>query len=158
MHTEPTKEHQWIKRYLGDWTYSSECAMEPGGTPQKFEGRETFRPIGDLWVQGEARGPMPGGGEAVMVTTVGFNPATGKFVGSWIGSMMAHMWVYEGWLEDDDTLVFETSGPRMDDPSKTALYRETARFEGDSRVFRSTIQQDDGSWKEIMSMTFRRAT
>lgn len=157
MHTEPAKEHHWIKRYLGDWTYSSECATEPGAPPQKFEGRETFRQIGDLWVQGEARGPMPGGGEAVMITTIGFDPAKG-FVGTWIGSMMAHMWVYEGWLEDDDTLVFETSGPRMDDPSKTALYRETARFEGDTRIFRSTIQQDDGSWKEIMSMTFRRST
>lgn len=158
MHTDPTKEHQWLKRLLGEWTYQSECAGAPGGSPQKFTGREVVRSIGDLWIQGESRGQMPGGGDAVMVITIGFDPARGRFVGSWIGSMMGHMWVYEGWTEGNDTLVLEATGPRFDDPSKTTKYRDITEFKGpDERAFRAMMLQEDGSWNQMMSASYRRA-
>ncbi len=158
MHTEPTKEHQWLKRYLGEWTSESECPAEPGGEPMKMKGRETVRSIGDLWIQGEGRGEMPDGDEATMFITVGFDPERGRFVGTWVGSMMTHMWVYEGWLEGDDTLILEATGPRWDQPGKTAKYRDVTEFKGpDERAFRALVQQDDGSWQQIMTATFRRA-
>jgi hypothetical protein len=157
IHPAPSAEHKWLERYLGDWTYSSECPDEKGGPPMKFEGQETFRKVGDLWVQGEGRGRMPGGGEAVMLTTIGFDPARGKFVGTWVGSMMSHLWNYEGWLEGDDTLILEASGPVMGDPSRTTRYRDCARFERGTRHFWSMMLQDDGAWKQIMSMEYKRA-
>jgi hypothetical protein len=40
MKTEPQKEHQWLQRLVGEWTYESECSMEPGKPPEKFEGSE----------------------------------------------------------------------------------------------------------------------
>lgn len=158
MHFEPTKEHLWLKRYLGEWTSVSECAGEPGGEPMKMEGRETVRAIGDLWIQGEGRGEMPGGGKATMFITVGFDPERGRFVGTWVGSMMTHMWVYEGWLEGEDTLILEAVGPRMDQPDKTTKYRDITEFKGpDERIFRGMILQDDGSWQQMMTATYRRA-
>lgn len=158
MHTDPTQEHHWLKRLLGEWTYESQCAGAPGGPPQKFTGREVIRAIGDLWIQGESRGPMPGGGDATMILTVGFDPARARFVGSWIGSMMTHMWVYEGWLDGDNTLVLEATGPRMDDPSKITRYRDITEFKGpDERAFHAAMLQDDGSWHQMMSATYRRA-
>ena len=30
MKTEPQKEHEWLQRLVGEWTYESECSMEPG--------------------------------------------------------------------------------------------------------------------------------
>jgi len=30
MKLEPQKEHEWLQRLVGEWTYESECSMEPG--------------------------------------------------------------------------------------------------------------------------------
>ena len=30
MHTEPQKEHHWLQRLIGEWTYEAEAVMEPG--------------------------------------------------------------------------------------------------------------------------------
>ena len=27
MKTEPQKEHQWLQKLVGEWTYESECSM-----------------------------------------------------------------------------------------------------------------------------------
>jgi hypothetical protein len=50
MKTERQKEHQWLQRLVGEWTYESECLMEPGKPPEKFEGSESVRSLGGLWV------------------------------------------------------------------------------------------------------------
>jgi hypothetical protein len=103
MHCEPTKEHQWLQKFVGEWTYESEGPpspdQPPGQPPSKFTGTESVRSIGGIWIQGEGRGQMPGGGEAIMVLTIGYNPATKRYVGTWIGSMMTMLWVYDGELD-----------------------------------------------------------
>lgn len=158
MHVEPTKEHAWLKRFLGEWAFEHACPpTEPDGEPTTFQGRETVRSIGDLWIQGQGRGAMPGGGEANMVITVGFDLSRGRFVGTWVGSMMTHMWIYEGWLEGEDTLILEASGPRMDQPGKSTKYRDITEFSGpDRRNFRTLVLQEDGSWHQMMTAVFRR--
>jgi hypothetical protein len=154
---EPTSEHAWLKRMLGDWTYEHVCPTEPGAEPMRLRGRETVRALGDLWIHGEARGEMPGGGEAHMVLTVGFDPGRGRFVGTWVGSMMTHLWIYEGWLEGDNTLILEATGPRWDQSGKTARFRDITEFKGpNQRAFRAMMQQEDGSWHQIMSATYHR--
>lgn len=158
MNTEPTKEHAWLKRYLGEWTYESECPAGPGGEMMKTTGQETVRAIGDLWIQGEGRGQVPGVDDATMILTVGFDPERGRFVGTWVGSMMSNLWVYEGWLEGDDTLVLESTGPVWQQPGKTAKYRDITEFKGpDERAFRAMMLKEDGSWQELMSARYRRA-
>lgn len=158
MDCAATPQHQWLRKYLGTWAYASMCPTEPGGEPQKFEGRETVRMIGDFWVVGEAVGAMPDGSEARMITTVGYDPAKERFVGSWIGSMMHHMWIYEGWLEGDDTLVLESTGPAWGEPTpRMTKFRDTTTFRGaDLRIMRGTMLQSDGSWTQMMEMEFRR--
>ena len=42
---------------------------------------------------------MPDGGPATMIMTLGYDPAKKRFVGTFIGSMMTNLWVYEGELE-----------------------------------------------------------
>ena len=43
---------------------------------------------------------MPGDGFGQTLMTLGFNPQTERYVGTWVGSMMAHLWVYDGWLDE----------------------------------------------------------
>lgn len=35
MKTEPQKEHQWLQKIVGEWTYEGEGIMEAGQPPLK---------------------------------------------------------------------------------------------------------------------------
>ena len=60
----------------------------------------------------EGRGQMPGGGTGTTVMTLGYDSARQRFVGTFIASMMTHLWVYKGVLNDAGTeLTLETEGP-----------------------------------------------
>jgi hypothetical protein len=36
MKMEPQKEHQWLQRFIGEWTFEGEAMMEPDQPPSKF--------------------------------------------------------------------------------------------------------------------------
>lgn len=154
---EPHQEHHWLQRLVGEWTYESECP-DPSGTSMKFQGTETFRSIGGLWFVGEGRGNMPGGGEATMVITLGYDPARKKYVGTWFGSMMTHLWVYEGTLDAaGKTLTLETEGPNCMAEGKTAKFQDIIEFQSDDqRTLTSRMQGEDGKWQQLMQATYRR--
>jgi hypothetical protein len=61
MKMEPQKEHQWLQRFVGEWTFEGEAMMEPGQPPAKFTGTESVRSLGDLWFLAEGQGEMPDG-------------------------------------------------------------------------------------------------
>jgi hypothetical protein len=115
--------------------------------------------VGDLWVVCEGRGEMPGSTDpARMVMTIGFDPAKGKFVGSWIGSMMTHLWVYEGDLDEaTGTLTLNTRGPSMTPEGGMADYRDVLQMAPDgTRRMWSEMKDAQGTWKRIMNAEFRR--
>ncbi|MBY0336890.1 MAG: DUF1579 family protein [Acetobacteraceae bacterium] len=150
-------DHGWLHRLLGDWTYESECTG-PDGTPMRASGRESVRPLGGYWVMGEMDGTMPGGTTARCVVTMGFDTRSGRFRGSWIGSMMGHMFVYDGVLSEDGmTLSLDNEGPSLTGEG-TARYRDVVELQDeDTRLLRSFAEAPDGSWTPLMSVTFRRA-
>jgi hypothetical protein len=159
MHTEPQKEHLWLHQIVGDWTMESEVEMAPGQPKEKFKGKEAVKKLGDLWVIGEGEGDMPGGGTGYMRLTIGYDPAKGHYVGNWVGSMMANMWVYEGAVDPDGrTLRLNTEGPAFLPGAKgTAKYQEVIQLiDDDTRTFTSRAQGPDGKWVEFMKATYRR--
>lgn len=93
MNAEPQQQHRWLEKLAGEWEYEMDAPAEPGEPPQKLTGIETVRSVGGIWILAEGRGAMPGGGEATTLLTLGFDPARGRFVGTWLGSMMSHLWV-----------------------------------------------------------------
>lgn len=153
---QPQEEHRWLQKLVGDWTYEGEAPMKPGEAPEKFSGTETVRKIGELWVVGEGRGPMPGGEEATSVLALGYDPQKQSFIGTWFGSMMTQLWVYEGSL-DGRKLTLSTEGPSMQKEGELAKYREVIELlDADRRTFTSYVQSEDGSWQQMMTMTYRR--
>lgn len=153
----PQAEHQWLRKLLGEWTYETDLAPEHGGG--KATGTERGRAIGDFWVQLEGTGAMPGSGEpATTILTLGFDAAKGRVTGTWIGSMMAHQWLYDGELDAaHDRLTLTSEGPSMTDEGKTALYRDVIEFQGpDQRTLTASMQHADGTWGPFMTMTYRR--
>src|SRR3954471_13379372 len=126
MKSEPTKQHHWLQKFLGEWTYEHDVPPgKPGDKPpQKVTGTEVVRPLGALWIAGEGKGTMPDGGAAIMLITLGYDPQKERFVGTWIGSMMPQLWVYDGELNAAATVLsLNTEGPTFDGRNKLTKYK-----------------------------------
>jgi hypothetical protein len=158
MHAEPQKDHQWLQKLVGEWTSEAEAAMGPDKPPEKFTGTETVRSIGGLWVVCEGRGEMPGGGTATTIMTLGYDPAKTLYVGTFIGSMMTHLWVYEGRLDPTaKVLTLDTEGPNFGAEGKTTQYKDAIGFKSDDhRVLTSHMLGEDGKWHPFMTAHYRR--
>jgi hypothetical protein len=157
MKAEPLAEHRWLEQLVGEWETEMEASMGPGLPPEIHTGVETVRSL-TVWVQCEGRSPLPDGGTATMVMTLGYDPAKKRFVGTFIGSMMTNMWVYEGELDAaGKVLTLDAEGPSFADPTKTAKYKDAIEIKNpDYRVLTSRYLGDDGQWHQFMTAHYRR--
>lgn len=155
---EPTEAHRWLEKLLGEWEMIGEADSGTDGPPEKAVGTETVRTLGGIWYQLEGTHEMPNGETGVSVMTLGYDTRRKRYVGSWIGTMMTNQWVYEGELDDDGrVLTLNTEGPAMSGEGKTASYRDVIEFRSDDhRVLTSHVQGDDGEWKQMVEVHYRR--
>ena len=158
MLAEPQREHNWLQKLVGEWTFETEATMEPGKPPEKFNGKESVRSIGGLWMVCEGGGEMPGGGTATTIMTLGYDPAKKKFLGTFIGSMMTHMWVYEGELDAaEKVLTLDTEGPSFKGDGKLVKYQDIIEIKSDDhRTLSSQTLGEDGKWHRFMTANYRR--
>lgn len=156
MQSKPVKQHKWLQQLVGEWVYETEMSMKPGDPPQKYKGKESVQSLGGLWVMLNGSGEMPGGEEAHMVMTLGYDPGKKKFVGTWVGSMMCTLWVYEGELKGK-SLTKSTEGPSWIRKGKAAKYRDVITVEGKStRRMDSFVQEKGGKWVKMMTARYTR--
>jgi hypothetical protein len=155
---EPQPEHHWLQKLVGEWAYEHECVMGPDQPPMKATGSESVRPIGKLWVQGEGRGEMPDGSPMTSVITLGYDPEKKRFVGTWIGSPMTHLWVYDGELDAArQKLSLFAEGPDFSGGPKLTKYCDAVEFVSDDhRTLTSSLLGDDGKWTQFMTAHYRR--
>jgi Protein of unknown function (DUF1579) len=158
MHAEPQKEHEWLQKLVGEWTCESECSMGPDQPPMKSKGTESVRSIGGLWTMGEMRADMPDGSPGTMIMTLGYDPQKGRFVGTFIGSMMTHLWLYDGALDaTGKILTLNAEGPSMAGDGKMTKYQDAIeRKSDDHRVLTSRMLGDDGEWRQFMTAHYYR--
>jgi Protein of unknown function (DUF1579) len=156
----PQREHKWLEKLVGEWTSEAEMTTEPGKPSEKCKGTESVRSLGGLWILAEGHGEMPGGGgPATMVLTLGYDPLRKRYVGTWVGSMMTHLWVYDGSLDAAErVLTLEAEGPSMVSPeSKMAKYRDVIELKSDDhRVLTSHMLGADGKWNHFMTAHYHR--
>ena len=157
MHVEPQKEHQWLQQLVGEWTFEQPpCA--PGQPPST--GGETVRSLGGVWILCEGRFEMPGGGQGVTIMTLGYDPAKKRFVGTFVGSMMTNLWIYEGSL-NGNVLTLDAEGPGFSPEGKPtgkmAKYKDVIEITSDGqRTLTSNILGEDGKWTQFMQAQYRR--
>lgn len=158
LHNEPQKQHQWLQKFVGEWTYETEVTMGSDQPPEKATGTEHVRSIGGLWVLAEGQGEMPGCGHATTLVTLGYDPQQQRYVGTWIGSMMTYLWQYEGELNADETmLTLHSEGPAMTGDGKMAKYKDVIEFKSDDhRIMTSHALSDDGQWHHFMTVNYQR--
>jgi hypothetical protein len=125
MQSEPAKQHQWLQQLVGNWTFESQALTGPDKPAETSRGSESVRSLGGLWVLCEGRGEMPGGGMATMLMTLGYDVRTKRYVGTWVGSMMTHLWLYDGSLDAaEKVLTLHADGPSFTEEGKLAKYRD----------------------------------
>jgi hypothetical protein len=158
MPSEAKKEHQWLEQLVGEWTSEMEAVMEPGQPPSKHTGTESVRTLQGLWLICEGRGDVPEGEPWTTIMTLGYDPARGQYLGTFIGSMMTHMWVYEGQLDAaEKELTLNTEGPSPTGDGSTTKYRDAIELKSsDHRVLTSNFLAEDGTWREFMTANYRR--
>lgn len=158
MEATTTDEHRWLQQLVGEWTSEASCVMGPDQPPITLRGRETVRTLGDFWTIGEGEGEMPGGGVGHTIITLGYDVAKARFVGSFIGSMMTMMWIYDGTLDESGkVLTLEAHGPDFSTPGRVALYQDIVAMESpDTRTLTSRMRDAEGNWVAVMSGRYRR--
>lgn len=158
MKTEAQQQHRWLLQLVGEWRFEVEAQMGPDKPVETFHGTESVRALGELWVLCEGSGEMPGGGIANTLMTLGYDSQRQRFIGSWVGSMMSHMWVYDGELDaEQKVLTLHTEGPDFSNAGKTAKYKDVIELKSaEHRVLSSHSLGEDGEWHCFMTANYWR--
>ena len=151
-------EHKWLQRLVGSWKFEGEFSMAPDQPAIKNIGTEVVEALGELWTIGHLSGQMPGGEISHSIMTLGYDTQQKRFVGTFVASMMTHLWIYEGALNHSaNTLVLDCEGPSFAEEGKLARYQDIIEFvDQDHRIFRSQYMGPDGQWVPFMKSTYTR--
>lgn len=158
MQVEVLAEHQWLHQLIGEWTFESECFMGPDQPPMKSSGSEVVRSLGGLWTIGEGVGGGPEGGTWSSVMTLGYDPRIQRFVGTFIASMMTHLWPYNGTLDAArKVLTLDSEGPSFSGDGSMSKYQDIIEIiDADHRTLKSQVPGPNGEWTQFMSATYTR--
>jgi hypothetical protein len=154
----PRPEHLWLQRLVGEWTYTTEMTPGPDQPPHTSTGRETVRSLGQLWTLGEWTNDAADDCVSQSVMTLGYDPAKKCFVGTFISSMMSHLWPYTGSLDAAGrVLTLDSEGPSFAGDGTLAHYQDVIEFlSDDHRTLTARVQGPDGQWTPFMTSHYRR--
>jgi Protein of unknown function (DUF1579) len=154
---KPVKEHEWLKQFVGDWEMEGTCDMGPGAEPMKSKGTESARMMGGFWLIAEGKGEAMGM-PFTHIMTLGYDVEKRKYIGTWVDSMLGHMWKYEGSVDATGKIItLEAEGPNFMAGGKMTKFRDVMEFKDkDHRVLTSSMLGEDGKWVTFMRGESRR--
>lgn len=154
---KPTKEHELLGQFAGEWDVTTEIVGVPGVDSMKCTGTESAKLIGGFWLVGQGQASVEGM-PMTSVLTLGYNPATKKYIGTFFCSTDSTLWSYVGTMDSSGKkLTLETEGPSPLDPTKKAKYREILELKDpDHKTFTSYMLGDDGKLTKFVTMEYQR--
>jgi hypothetical protein len=149
---KPTKEHEWLQKFVGQWKTQSKGVAAEGQPVIETQGTITSQMVGRFWVVNNIEATVSGMAYKG-VQTIGYDVKKKKYVGTWIDTMNGFMWQYTGSVEKNGTkLVLEAIGPDMMDPKKTSRYRDAYEFKSNNEVVvTSSMLGPDDKWVTFMT-------
>lgn len=152
------KPHPFLERLIGEWTYEFEASGGPGEPLVTHSGMESVRALGGVWVLCEGRGAVPGDDAGATLMTLGYDASTRRVRGTYVGSMMSYLWIYDGEVSPDGSRVtLDSQGPSYTADGPMAKYRDVIEFRSDDhRVLTSRFQDESGAWNQVMAAHYRR--
>jgi hypothetical protein len=150
--SEPDKQHEWLQKFVGEWESHSKASMGPDQPEMECSGTITSRMLGKLWVVNEMTSTTPGF-EMRGLQTVGYDPQKKKFVGTWVDSMINHLWHYEGTVDESGKkLTLEAEGPNHMAGGKLTKFRDAYEFASpDKIIITASMLGEDGKWTTFMT-------
>jgi hypothetical protein len=154
---QPTKEHQWLQQFVGEWDTTAEGKMGPDQPAITCKGTAKSRMLGGFWLLTESDNEMMGV-KINALQTIGYDSTKKKYIGTWVDSMLNHLWEYEGSVDaTGKKLTLEAEGPNMLSPGKTAKFRDEYEFKSPDHIeATSSMQGEDGKWVQFMVGQLRR--
>lgn len=151
----PTAEHRLLKEHAGKWKVACRFYMEPGKPPMESDATEKIEMVGDFWTVSRYEAQMMGA-PFVGSATMGFEPHSGKFVSTWVDSMMPVHCTFTGKLKGD-TIVLE--GEFFSCMTNSVLkHRATEKhISKDERIFEMFCTMPDGKEIKMMTNHYKRA-
>jgi hypothetical protein len=151
---KPGPEHQTLMASVGTWDAVVEM-MGKDGKPTKDKAVSEVTAIGGLWVIDDFKGSM-GGADFHGHGATGYDPAKGKYVGTWIDSLSTSVMFMEGTYDAaKKTLTMSGMGPGMD--GKPVMHRMVSTDkDANTRVFEMFAPGPDGKEMKIMTITYTR--
>jgi len=163
---KPQKEHDWLRQFVGEWESESEASFGPDQPKMKCQGTMSSRMLGGFWVVSESKGSWgvsdskadTPGTAMNAVQTIGYDEKSKKYVGTWVDSMVNHMWKYTGAVDDTGKiLTLEAEGPNFLAAGKTTKFRDAYEFKSkDQIIATSSMLGEDGKWVTFMNGNIRR--
>jgi len=154
---KPQAEHEWLQQFIGTWTMKNESKGVPGQPDMQCEGTIEAKMLGKFWVVSRIENDMQGE-KMIGLQTIGYDAQAKKYVGTWVDSMMNHMWKYEGSVDKTGKiLTLEAEGPAFLTEGKAAKFRDIYEFKSkDEMAIKTEMQQPDGKWVTFMTGMAKR--
>jgi hypothetical protein len=153
---QPGPEHALLKKDVGTWDATVEMNGPPGTPAMVSKATETVAvTCGGLWQVSEFKGDM-GGMAFEGRSTVGYDPAKKKYVGTWVDSTTAGLTLTEATYDPaKKTMTGWLEGP--DATGKTTKMKEVTEWkDDDTRVFTMFTTAPDGKDYPIMKISYKR--
>lgn len=153
---EPMPQHKKIMKGVGTWDVACKYFMDPTGGPMESTATDTVEALGGFWTVSNFEGNMMGApftGKSIL----GYDPMRGKYVSTWIDSMMPNFWYMEGdFDESGETLNLTGKGPDHTGQGMTDWRITMTVVSDDEQVMRMFMSMPDGSEVMAMENTYTR--
>ena len=145
------KEHEFLKKFVGQWDVESEGAGAKGKAVMK----STM--LGDLWVVNSSEHEFSGM-NMKSIQMIGYDTKKKKYIGTWADSMVSYLWHYEGTVnESGNKITLQARGPSMTGDGSMVDYRDAYEFKDENTIIATSSMQDgDGKWQVFMTGTAKR--
>ncbi|MEM1449362.1 MAG: DUF1579 domain-containing protein [Planctomycetota bacterium] len=152
----PGAEHERLARQVGVWKV--DCTYHQGGEPMQIEATETVEAFGGFYTEATFEANMMGApfrGRAVL----GFEPATGEYVGTWYDTMVPQLFTFRG--------TFDAAGKGLSMRAEgqdfwsgaPAAYRTVEEHRDDgSRHFEMFMQVEGQPEMKLFTYVYTRAS
>lgn len=154
---KPTKEHEWLQQFVGEWKSNSKCEAGPDMPAMECSGKISSRMLGGFWVINEMTSDLPGM-SMMGIQKIGYDPTKKKYVGTWVDSMTSHLWIYEGTVDETGKiLTLEAEGPNFMAGGEMAKFQDIYEFKSkDELAITSRMLGPDNKWIIFMQGTGKR--
>jgi len=141
-----------FEKDVGDWDAEVVIQPGPGAAPIRQTGRYQARLTAGRWLVVDYQTDSGFQGHGVY----GWDPARGKYVGSWVDSLQVSIARSEGtWDAATRTMTFVTEAAAAS--GGTLRYREITQTEADgTQVYRNLVPVADGGELELVRTVYRR--